>query len=313
MIHGGWGMIFKDYYKILELANSKVSIDEIKTAYREQAKKYHPDVNVGNQFSEERFKDINEAYRVLMTPSSRRKYDRMWNRNVGRNNIQYEESKRGNGSIFSDFFNLFFGELGQEKELEEDTQAVKTKKKKKQPIKGEDVETAIDISIEDGFYGAKKKIALRTVEGKMKSFEVKIPAGIRENEKIRLLGQGKLGSNGGKNGDLFINVHLKDSDKFKIKGYDLYTDLLLTPWEAALGTRANIKGIDDEASVHIPQGVQSGELVTIPGKGYKDAKGGRGNLVAQVKVMVPKKLTEDEKEIYTKLKEVSSFNPRHVY
>ena len=147
----------------------------------------------------------------------------------------------------------------------------------------------------------------------MKSFDVKIPAGIRENEKVRLLGQGKLGSNGGKNGDLFINIHIKDNEKFRIKGYDIYTDLFLTPWEAALGTRANIKGIDDEASVYIPQGIQSGETVTIPGKGYKDTMGGRGDLVAQVKVMVPKKLSEDEKELYTKLKEVSSFNPRNIY
>ena len=302
-------MIFKDYYKILGLNNSRVSLDEIKTAYREQAKKYHPDVNVGDKLSEERFKDINEAYRVLSTPASKRKYDRMWNNHIGKKNIKYEESKRGTGSIFSDFFNMFFGELD-ENRIEESNSKKKTKK---QPIKGENVETSIDISIEDGFYGSTKKISLRTVEGKMKSFEVKIPAGIRENEKVRLLGQGKVGKNGGKNGDLFINIHIKDDERFKIKGYDLYTDLLLTPWEAALGTRANIKGIDDESSVYIPQGIQSGEKVTIPAKGYKDAKGGRGNLIAQIKVMVPKRLSEDEKEIYTKLKEVSTFNPRNVY
>ena len=304
-------MIFKDYYKILGLQNSKVSLDDIKTAYREQAKKYHPDVNIGNKLAEERFKDINEAYRVLTDSTSKRKYDRMWNNHVGKNNIKYEESKRGKGSIFSDFFNMFFGELTQEQEIEE--RKTSYKKNKKQPVKGENVETAIDISIEDGFYGTTKKIALRTVEGKMKNFEVKIPAGIRENEKIRLLGQGKNGVNGGKNGDLFIKVHIKDNEKFKIKGYDLYTDLLLTPWEAALGTRASIKGIDDESSIYIPQGIQSGEKVTIPGKGYKDAKGGRGNLVANVKVMVPKRLSEAEKEIYMKLKEVSNFNPRNVY
>lgn len=302
-------MIFKDYYKILGLKSSRVSLDDIKIAYRENAKKYHPDVNVGDSLSEEKFKDINEAYRVLSNASAKRKYDRMWNNHVGKSNIKYEESKRGSGSIFSDFFNMFFGETDEDK-----IELTNSKRKnKKQPIKGEDVETAIDISIEDGFYGAKKQISLRTVEGKMKKFEVKIPAGIRENEKVRLLGQGKLGSNGGKNGDLFINIHIKDNEKFKIKGYDLYTDLLLTPWEAALGTRANVKGIDDEASVYIPQGIQSGEKITIPNKGYKDAKGGRGNLVAQVKVMVPKKLTDDEKEIYTKLKEVSSFNPRNLY
>lgn len=302
-------MIFKDYYKILGLNNSKVSLDEIKVAYREQAKKYHPDVNVGNKLSEERFKDINEAYRVLSSPASKRKYDRMWNNHVGKSNIKYEESKRGSSSIFSDFFNMFFGELNDDK-IESGNSK---RKNKKQPVKGEDVETSIDISIEDAFYGSKKQISLRTIEGKMKKFEVKIPAGIRESEKVRLLGQGKIGSNGGKNGDLFINIHIKDDERFKIKGYDLYTDLLLTPWEAALGTRANVKGIDDEASVYIPQGIQSGERITIPNKGYKDAKGGRGNLIAQVKVMVPKKLSDDEKEIYTKLKEVSSFNPRNVY
>ncbi len=302
-------MIFKDYYKILGLTNSRVSLEEIKSAYREQAKKYHPDVNVGNKLSEERFKDINEAYRVLSVAASKRKYDRMWNNHVGKSNIKYEESKRGSGSIFSDFFNMFFGDLSDEK-----IEAVNVKKKnKKQPVKGEDVETSIDISIEDAFYGTKKKISLRTVEGKMKSFEVKIPAGIREHEKIRLLGQGKLGTNGGKNGDLFINIHIKDNERFKIKGYDLYTDLLLTPWEAALGTRANIKGIDNESTIYIPQGIQSGEKITIPEQGYKDAKGGRGNLIAQVKVMVPKKLSEDEKEIYMKLKEVSNFNPRNIY
>ena len=303
-------MIFKDYYKILGLENSKVSVDDIKIAYREQAKKYHPDVNIGNKFSEDRFKDINEAYNVLSTPASKRKYDRMWNNHIGKKNIKYEESKRTSGSIFSDFFNLFFGDVKQDNKGEEKTSK---RKAKKQAIRGEDVETSIDISIEDGFYGTNKKIALRTIEGKMKNFDVKIPAGIRENEKIRLLGQGKTGINGGKNGDLFINVHIKNDEKFKIKGYDLYTDLLLTPWEAALGTKVNIKGIDDESMIYIPQGVQSGEKITIPEKGYKDAKGGRGNLVASVKVMVPKKLTEEEKEVYSKLKEISKYNPRNIF
>ncbi len=304
-------MIFKDYYKILGLENSKVSANEIKLAYREQVKKYHPDVNIGNKLSEEKFKDINEAYKVLSTASSKRKYDRMWNNHVGKRNIKFEESKRTTGSIFSDFFNMFFGDLNKEQETVEDKKI--NIKNKKQSIKGEDVETSIDISIEDGFYGTTKKISLRTIEGKMKSFEVKIPAGIRENEKIRLLGQGKTGKNGGKNGDLFITVHIKNNEKFKIKGYDLYTDLFLTPWEAALGTRVNIRGIDDESVIYIPQGIQSGEKITIPSKGYKDAQGGRGNLVAQVRIMVPKKLTDNEKEIYIKLKEISNFNPRNIY
>ncbi len=303
-------MIFKDYYKILGLENSRVSSSEIKTAYREQAKIYHPDVNATSNFSEERFKDINEAYRVLSNNSSKRKYDRMWNNHVAKQKIKYEESKRSSGSVFSDFFNLFFGDLRENKIDEEKESKRKTKKV---PIKGENVETSIDVSIEDAFYGVNKKISLRTVEGKMKTFNVKIPAGIRNNEKIRLLGQGKTGINGGSNGDLFININIENDSRFQIKGYNLYTDLFLTPWEAALGTRANVVGIDDESNVLIPQGVQSGETVTIPGKGYKDSKGGRGDLIANIKVMVPKKLTDEEKEMFIKLKEISSFNPRNIY
>lgn len=303
-------MIFKDYYKILGLENSRVTVPEIKSAYREQAKIYHPDVNAQNSFSEERFKDINEAYRILSNSSSKRRYDRMWNNYAAKKAIKYEETKNTSGSMFGDFFNMFFGE-NTNNTIEEKNN--KHKKNRVTPIKGENIETSIDISIEDAFYGAKKKISLRTVEGNMKNFEVKIPAGIRDNEKIRLIGQGKKGINGGSNGDLFIDINIKNDNRFKIKGYDLYTDLFLTPWEAALGTKANVVGIDDEASVLVPQGIQSGEAIKIPGKGYKDSRGGRGDLIANVKVMVPKKLTEEEKEIFSKLKEVSSFNPRNMY
>ena len=303
-------MIFKDYYKILGLENSRVSASEIKTAYREQAKLYHPDVNAKSSYSEERFKDINEAYRVLSNTTSKRKYDRMWNNHAAKKSVKYEESNRGSGSAFSDFFNMFFGDL-KENKIEEGNKP--KRKNKKIPIKGEDIETAIDISIEDAFYGVSKKISLRTINGKMKTFDVKIPAGIRNNEKIRLLGQGKEGNNGGSNGDLFIKINIENDARFKINGYNIHTDLFLTPWEAALGTKANVVGIDDESNIYIPGGVQSGEKITIPGKGYKDSKGGRGDLIANIKVMVPKQLTEKEKEIFTRLKEVSSFNPRNIY
>ena len=144
----------------------------------------------------------------------------------------------------------------------------------------------------------------------MKTFNIKVPAGIRNNEKIRLLGQGKAGQYGGKNGDLFIKIQIEKDTKFELVGYDLYTSLCLTPWEAALGTRVSLEGIDDTVSIYIPAGIESGEKLRIPGKGYKDGKGGRGDLTATIKIMVPKQLTNQEKEIYEKLKEVSKFNPR---
>lgn len=298
-------MIFKDYYKILGLENNKVAANEIKSAYREQAKKYHPDINSESSFSEERFKDINEAYKVLSDAAARRKYDRMWNSRIGYKK-KNEEAKREEGSLFSNFFQMFFGNM-----TESEVKTEKAKKTSKVPVKGENVETEVEVSIEEAFYGADKKISLRTISGKMKNFTVKIPVGIRNGEKIRLLGQGKKGENGGNNGDLLIKIKIVDSKKFALRGLDLHTDLFLTPWEAALGTRATIDTIDDIVSLYVPQGIQSGEKVKIPGKGYKDGKGGRGDLVAEVKIMVPKKVSEEEKALFEKLSSTSKFNPRN--
>ena len=299
-------MIFKDYYRILELKTNRVTPDEIKTAYRELAKKYHPDVNIQNKAAEDRFKDINEAYRVLTDSTSKRKYDRMWNNYVGtKKRKEFEESKRSSDSVFSDFFNMFFGSVKEEKEAQKI-------KNKKAPVKGENIETEINVSIEDAYYGLSKKISLRTVNGNMKTFSVKVPSGIRANEKIRLIGQGKEGQNGGKNGDLFIKINIDDNQKFKLDGCDLHTSLYLTPWEAALGTKTNIESIDESVALIIPPGIQSGEQVKIAQKGYKDGKGGRGNLVAEVKIMVPTNLNNNEKELFEKMAEISTFNPRNV-
>ena len=297
-------MVFKDYYKILGLENNKATPNEIKAAYREQAKKYHPDINTSNNLSEERFKDINEAYKVLSTPVSKRKYDRMWNSKIGKKQ-KFEESKREEGSAFSNFFNMFFGEKIEDEKKE-------SKMNKKVAIKGENIETEIDVSIDEAFNGQDKKISLRAQNGKMKTFTVTIPAGIRNGEKIRLIGQGKKGENGGKNGDLLIKVNIKDDKKFALKGIDLYTNLYVTPWEAMLGTKVSVDTIGETIYLHIPQGIESGEKIKIPSKGYKDGKGGRGELIADVKIMIPKVPTKEEMEYFKRLNEISKFNPRVV-
>lgn len=286
-------MKYKDYYKLLGLETSRVSIEEVKSAYRAAAKKYHPDLNIGDSLAEERIKDINEAYRTLSVPASKRKYDRIWN---SRNNVRNYQNIKG-----KNIFSMFLGDIEDNNKEDVDT---------KKQIKGEDIETEIRVSLEDAFYGLEKKISLRTIEGNMKTFSVKIPEGIRDGEKIRLMGQGKKGSNGGKNGDLFIKIDIENNKEFKLYGSDLCTDLKLTPWEAVLGTRVDVKTIDGETKVYIPQGIQSGEKIKIPSKGYKDGQGGRGDLVAEVKIMVPKTLNLEEKEMYEKLKEMSRFNPR---
>ena len=270
-------MKFKDYYKILELEDSRVTIEQIKSAYRKQAKKYHPDLNVGNQLAEERIKDINEAYRTLSDPTTMRKYDRTWNYNVI--SKQKKAKQKTTGEVAGDFFNMFFGNNEIKEEIEQS---------KLPQIKGENIETEINISIEDGFYGIDKKIELKDLEGKDKIITVKIPEGIQNGEKIRVLGQGKEGKNGGKNGDLYLKVNIEDGKKYKLNGTDLYTTLPITPWEAALGAKAKLNSIDDtKTQIYIPNGIQSGEVIEIPEKGYKTSKGERGKLIAQVKIVVP--------------------------
>lgn len=275
---------------------------QIKNAFREQAKKYHPDINNQSEQYQERFKDINEAYRVLSDSSSKRKYDRMWNSKVGRKKQKetYEESKRERGSAFSEFFNMFFGE----------TEKTIIKENKKMPIKGENIETEINVKLEDAYYGLEKKISLRTVKGQMKTFSVKVPSGIRNGEKIRLLGQGKQGINGGKNGDLFIKINIENNKKFKLNGCDILTNIYVSPWEAALGKNIKVDSIEESVDLKIPAGIQSGEQIIIPDKGYKDGQGGRGSLIAEIRTVVPRELTEQERELFTELQNISNFNPR---
>jgi len=295
-------MKVKDYYKILELENNKVTTEQIKNAYRKQAKKYHPDVNVGNRVAEERIKDINEAYRVLSNPASKRKYDRTWNYNIG--SKQKKTKQKTSGEVVGEFFGMFFGNDEIKEELAQS---------KIPAVKGENIETEINITIEDGFYGVEKKIALKDLEGKDKTITVKVPEGIQNGEKIRLIGQGKEGKNGGKNGDLYIKINIEDGKKYKLSGSDLYTTIPISPWEAALGTKAKVNSIDDtKTQIYIPNGIQSGEIIEIPQKGYKNPNGERGNLIAQIKIVVPEKLTKEEIDMFKRLKEISKFNPRRV-
>ena len=293
-------MVIKDYYKILGFENNKVSLDEIKNAYREMAKKYHPDLNGNNNKAEERFKDIGEAYNTLSNSKQRRKYDRLWYYYIGRKNKQ---NKNYRDAKIKDFMELFFGE---KKDKEEE------KKSKNEPEKGEDIYTEINATVFEAYFGAVKQIEFRTVKGGSKKIDVKIPSGIKKKKKIRVIGQGKNGKNGGKNGDLFIKIKIKDTPTLKLRGIDLYTDLLITPWESALSEKVSIQGIDEEHLIDIPKGIQSGEEIIIKGKGYRDGKGGRGNLIAQVKIMMPKQVSQEEINLLKRLRDVSKFNPRKV-
>lgn len=297
-------MIFKDYYKILGFDDNKVNTEQIKIAYREQAKKYHPDVNGANRNTEERFKDINEAYKTLSNPTTRKKYDRAWNVNIGRrkNKEKFGNETQKTDSIKDGLFGMFFG------------YAPKYKKQKKEEDiiikKGEDIVTEIEITLEEAFYGKTKKISLRTINGTLKTITVKVPAGIRNKERIRLIGQGRKGPKDEKPGDLFIKVKVLENNQFTLRGYDLYTKVFVTPWEVALGSKIKIQGIDAIEEILIQNGMTSGTEILLENKGFRDGKGRRGNLICKVQIMMPKIITQKEIEKYKELQKMSKFNPR---
>lgn len=294
-------MIFKNYYKLLELPqNIKSSQSEIKIAYRTQAKKYHPDVNIQNKAAEERFKDINEAYKILSDPIQKRKYDKQWNNYVGKK-IQREKLSQKEIRA-NDIVNMFFGKSIQKKSRGE----VKLSKK------GANIETSIEISIKEAFDGTNKKITLTSLNDKNKNISIDIPAGIQNGQKIRIQGKGKSGINGGDNGDLIITIDIKGNGSYQLDGDDIYVKLFVSPWDAALGSKAIVDGIDGEITVLIPKGTQNGDKISIPQKGYLKTDKQRGNLIIKTEIVIPKQLSKEEKELMMELKKVSKFNPSNI-
>ena len=294
-------MIFKNYYKILGLTkNTKSTQEEIKSAYREQAKKYHPDVNVDNKIAEERFKDINEAYRTLSDPIQKKKYDRSWNNYIGK---KIQKAKMSEKEIkVNDIVSMFFG----------GNISKKSEEKEKEPIKGQNIEVQIDISVKEAFEGTHKKISFNNEKEKNKIIEIYIKPGIKNGEVIRAEGKGRNGKNGGKNGDLLAKINIANSGMYKLINNDIYENLYITPWDAALGAKLPVNGIDGELSILIPKGTQSGDKISIPNKGYYITEKERGNLVIVTQVVIPKKLSEKEKDLILKLKKVSNFNPNNI-
>lgn len=282
-------MVFKDYYKILGLETNKVTTDEIKNAYREKAKKYHPDKNAGNAEIEEIFKDINEAYKILSNSRSKRKYDYSWSKYVGRKT--QKATQKHKRTLKEIIIEMFFGEIEKKKTKEETT-----------PKYGEDINTSVDVSIEQAFFGANKKLKFRTIQGKETTFNFKVPAGVRNNDKIKIPGQGQQGKNGGKNGDLVININIKDSNNLKLVGSDLFLELPIKVWEAALGTTKRIAVLKEEIQIIIPKCTSSGDKLTIKGKGYSNGKGERGNLNIIAKIVISKEELAKEVKIYEMLK-----------
>ena len=301
-------MKYKNYYKILGLS-SRATDEEIKSAYRRLAKQFHPDLNGGDSSLAEKFKDINEAYEILGHSASKRKYDRVHfaynlRDGFGSNTVK---DKINTKSGVNDFFTTFFGSKG------EQTVVTNFDKyyNKDAKVVGEDLESEIDISLEEAFFGSERKIAFKTVDNKMRTIQIKIPRGIQTGERIRLTGQGKPGKNGGRNGDFYITVNIIPHDRFRLDGNDLILDLPVTPWEAALGCELSVVGIDSSILLNIPAGSTSGEKFRIASGGYIGKDGSRGDLLLNLKIMIPKRMSDEEKKVFLKLKDISRYNPRN--
>ena len=306
-------MKYKNYYEILEV-NRKSSDQDIKLNFRRLAKEYHPDKNK-TAGAEEKFKDINEAYAVLMNPEKRRKYDRQVakygygfaNLESGLQDVKYEFKSGAN--VFNDLLNQILG-LRKDSSSTNDIDSIERKQK---PIKGTDIVTHLDVTLEEGFFGAEKKIAIKAYKTGMKTFSVKVPVGIKSGDKIRLAALGNPGKNGGKNGDLIIHVNLLENDEFKISGSDLIKEINITPAVAALGGKYKLQAIDEELFVSLPKHLRDDEIVTVPNKGYIKEDGQRGDLNLKVHIDLPEDISEREEKLYEQLLKIERKREEYNY
>lgn len=314
-------MEYRDYYKILGVSK-KASQDDIKKAYRKLAKKYHPDLNPGDTAAEQKFKEINEAYEVLGDEQKRKKYDSFGQHFNFENGTNFDPSQFGwgrrtykssGGSGFSDFFDMVFGDG--DLDLGDILSGFGRGSSQFSGFSGsdpfeyqspsQDVETDIDMDIQSAFKGEHRILSLRGADGRVRRIKVKVPAGVRDGDKIRLKGQGIDG------GDLIVTIHIKDSHPYVLEGMDVVMELSVLPWEAALGIKASVTVLDGQTiTVRVPSCISSGQKLRIPGKGYRDRKGKRGDLFIKLKIVMPPRLSDEEKALYANLKRLSTWNPR---
>src|ERR1700730_15647077 len=309
---------FRDYYETLGVSKTATD-DEIKSAFRKLARKYHPDVAKDKKTAEEKFKQINEAYEVLSDPEKRKKYDQLgadWNQPGGfqpppgwgaqqpGGGFQRWSSGNGGGvefefggTGFSDFFEAFFGGgRGQSAFGGGFGRRAATAER------GSDVEADIMVPLEEALHGAKRTISLRRGgSNKVEPYQVKIPRGVHEGQRIRLAGQGEAGERGGKSGDLFLRVRLARHPDFRVEGSDLIYDAKIYPWQAVLGTELEVPTLEGHVRLKIPPGTRSGQRFRLRGRGLPGSSGARGDLYVEVQVEVPKKITERERELWQEL------------
>jgi len=324
-------MAGKSYYDILGVSKSATA-KEIKQAYRKLARKHHPDVNPGDKTAEAKFKEINEAYEVLSDADKRKKYDQYgdkwqyadqfaqggWQpppggstRGGGRTTFHFEDLGDLGGGDFGGIFDSMFGGFGG--------------RRSRRPQRGRDLEYPVEVTLEEAYEGAARLLETQTEEpcssckgegcpscggvGRIirpKRLEVKIPAGVKDGSRVRIAGKGGPGSSGGSAGDLYLLVSVKPHRLFRREGNDLHVEVKVPLLDAVLGSEVHVPTLrGKKLALKIPPETQNGKVFRLAGQGMPKLGGGdKGDLLAEVTVVLPTKLSDREKDLFQELKTI---------
>ncbi|PSB27025.1 DnaJ C-terminal domain-containing protein [Stenomitos frigidus] len=315
---------FRNYYDILGVARD-ATVDEIKKAFRRLARQFHPDLNPGDKQAEDKFKDINEAYEVLSDPTKRAQYDqfgKFWQQRGFKGGQPPKASRSWDGRSdrvgddvdFAEFadFNSFVDQLLNRRANKDTSSAPRTGTRDYyQPgttkttytvprATRRDAEARLEVPLEKAYTGGQERIRLE--DGR--SLEVNMPAGMVTGQRIRLKGQGVAG------GDLYLKIEVTPHPFFRLEGSDIQCLLPVTPSEAVLGGPLEVPTLDGLVKMTIPAGVRTGQRLRLAAKGYPTANGRRGDQIVEIQVMVPRDPSSQERDLYEKLRQLETFDPR---
>ena len=320
---------YRDYYEILGVPRT-ASDTEIKKAFRKLAREYHPDVAKDKKKAEEKFKEINEAYEVLSDSTKRKKYDELgpnwkqgaefrpppgWESFAGgggrgfRGTPGAQEFEFG-GTGFSDFFEQLFGARGRGAGFgTRDFGRGRGFTEEEFSERGRDIEGDIMVTLEEAMRGSVRSVSVRH-NSHTDTYQVKIPAGVTEGQRLRVAGRGEAGAGGGEAGDLYLRVRLAKHPDFEVEEHNLIYEAELAPWEAVLGTNISVPTLGGRVNIKIPPGTQNGQKLRVRGRGLPQRGGGEGDLIVVAQIEVPQKVSDAERKLWEQLGKESRFNPR---
>ena len=297
-------MKYKDYYAALGVARD-ADVDAIKKAYRKLARQHHPDMSKAPD-AEARFKEAGEAYATLKDADKRAAYDELGRRPAGEDFAPPPQWRQAHSSGAQAFDEMDLADL-----LAAMGRGQRSGQRSPVATDGRDYDTSVQISLEDAHRGKRISLSL-TGEGADSVLEVTVPSGVQQGQKLRLRGKGGKGINGGVDGDIYLHIQLQTHPVFRPDHHDLYFDLTLSPWEAALGADVEVPTLDGPVLLTVPPGTRAGRKLRVRGRGLAKSQGAAGDLYAAIRIDVPTTLTDRERELFEELARTSRFQPREL-